>query len=63
MKIRLFKLQDNNKKAKKLKSEKLLKNREDIKEVLYYQNFLYVSKVIYSKFISKYYINLPASHF
>ena len=34
--MRLSKLQNNDKKAKKLRSEELLEGWEDIKEVLYY---------------------------
>lgn len=34
--MRLFELQDNNKEAQKLKTKRLPKGQEDIKEVLYY---------------------------
>ncbi len=53
--MRLPELQDDNKEAKKLRSEGLLKDCEDIKQMLYYQDLLYVSKVICSELISRYY--------
>ena len=37
MKIRLLELQDDDKKAKKLNSKRLLKGWEDIEEVFHYQ--------------------------
>lgn len=63
MRIRLPKLQDDDKKAKKLKSKELLESWEDIEEVLYYQGFLYIPKVIYSELISRYHINLFIGYF
>lgn len=53
MRLRFPELQDNNKEITKLTVEKLLKGKEDIKEILYYKNFLYVLKIISSKLISK----------
>ncbi len=61
--MRLSKLQNNDKKAKKLRVEELSENWEDIREVLYYQNLLYITKIICSKLISSYYDNLLANHF
>ena len=49
----LLKLQDNDKETKKLRSEGLPNGWKDIKEMLYYQSFLYVLKVICSALISK----------
>ncbi len=46
MKMKLPELQDDDKKAKKLRSEGLPKGWEDIEEVLYYQGLLYIPKVI-----------------
>ena len=63
MKIKLFKLKDDNKKAKKLRSKGLLESWKDIKKVFYYQSFLYILKVICSKLISRHYNNLLAGHF
>lgn len=61
--MKLSKLQDNNKKAKKLETEQLLKDWEDIGEVFYYQDFLYILKTIYSKQINKHHNNLLANYF
>ena len=63
MKMRLSKLQDDNKEVKKLRSERLSKGWEDVKEVLYYQGLLYVPKVICVELISRYHDNLLAGHF
>ena len=63
MRMRLLKLQDDDKEAKKLKSEGLLESWKIIKQVLYYQAFNYVLKNIWSKLISGHYDNLIASHF
>ena len=59
----LFELQDNDKKAKKLGLVKLPKGWKDIKQVLYYQGFVYVSKMIGFELISKHYNNLLIDHF
>ena len=61
--MRFTKLLDNNKEAKKLRSERLLEGWENIKQVLYYDSFLYISKVIRLKLISKHHDNPLASHF
>ena len=63
MKMKFSKLEDNNKKARKLRFEKLLKDWKDIKEVFYYQEFLYVSKVICLELINRHYNNLLVDHF
>lgn len=57
IKIKLPKLQDNNKKAEKLRLERLSKSWKGIKEVLHYQDLPYVSKIICLKLISRYYNN------
>lgn len=36
IKLKLFELQNNNKQAKKLKVEKLLKDKKDVKNIPYY---------------------------
>ena len=63
MKIRLFELQNDDKEAKKLRSEGLLEGWEDIKQVLRYQGFPYVPKVICSELISRYHDDPLAGHF
>lgn len=63
MTIRLPKLQDNNKEAKKMRSEELLNDREDIREIFYYQGFLYISKIMCSKLISRHHNNSLVGHF
>ncbi len=44
--MRLPKLQDDDKKAKTLRSEGLSESWEDIKQMLYYQGLPYIPKVI-----------------
>ena len=61
--MRLFELQNHDKKAKKLRSKKLQKGWEDIKEVLYYQSFPYILKIICLKLISRYYDNFLIYYF
>ena len=64
MRIRFLGLQDDDKKAKKLRSEQVLSEGwEDIEQMLYYQGFLYVPKVIRLELINKHYNNLLVSHF
>ncbi len=64
MRMRLPELQDNNKEAKKLKSEQILSEGwEDIKQVLHYQGLPYVPKFIYSELISRHHNNFLAGHF
>ena len=62
MKIKFPKLLDNDKETKKLRLKRLSKDLKDIKEVLYYQGFPFVLKVIYLKLISRHYDNLFAGH-
>ena len=61
--MRLFKLQDDNKEAKKLRSKKLSEGWKDIEQVFYYQGFLYVPKVICLELISKHHDDLFTGHF
>ena len=64
MRIRLFELQDDDKEAKKLRSEQvLLGDWKDIEQILYYQSFLYIPNVIYSELISRHHDNLLTNHF
>ena len=51
--MKLLKLQDDYKKAGKLRLVGLLEGWEDIEEVLYHQGFSYVSKVICTELISR----------
>ncbi len=53
MGMRLFELQNDDKKAMKLRSEGLPEGWEDIEQVLHYQGLLYIPKVIHSELISK----------
>ncbi len=46
-----------------MRSEGLPKDSEDIEEVLHYESFSYVPKVIHSELISKHHNNLLAGHF
>ena len=63
MRIRLSELQDNDKKIKKLRSEKLLEDWKNIKKIFYYQDLHYILKIIYSKQISRHHNNLLVTHF
>ncbi len=64
MRIKLPELQDDNKEAKKLKSEQVLpEGWEDIEQVLHYQGLPYVPKVICSERISRHPNNPLTSHF
>ncbi len=63
MKMTLPKLQDNDKKSRKLRVEGLLKDLKDIKELLYYQSLSYIPKIICYKLINRYHNNLMVGHF
>lgn len=63
MKIRLLKLKDNNKEAKKWRIDRLRKSWEDNKEIIYYQDLPNILKTIYSKLINRHYNNLLIGHF
>ncbi len=60
--MRLPKLQNDDKKAKKLRLERLLESWENIEEILYYQGLPYVPKVIRSELISRYHDNPFTGH-
>ncbi len=53
MKLKLSKLQNNDKKVTNLRSKGQLGGWEDIKEVVYYQSLLYVPKAICFKLRSR----------
>ncbi len=61
--MRLSALQKDDKEAMKLSSEGLPEGWEDIKQVLHYQDLLYVPKVIRSELISRHHDNPLAGHF
>ncbi len=63
MRMRLPELQDDDKEAMKLRSERLSEGWEDIKQLLHYQGLLYVSKVIRSELISRHHNDPLAGHF
>ena len=64
MRMRLPKLQDDDKEAKELRSKQvLLEGCKDIEQVLHYQVLLYVPKVIHSELINRYHNNLLADPF
>ena len=64
IRMRLLKLQDDDKKAKKLRSEPvLLECWKNIKQVFHYQDLPYVLKVIYSELISRHHDNPLVGHF
>lgn len=61
--MKLFELQNDDKKAKKLRSEELLEGRKDIEQIFYYQGLMYVPKVIRSELISPHHNDPLTSHF
>ncbi len=63
MRMRLLKLQDDDKEVMKLRSEGLPEGWEDIEQVLHYQGLPYVSKVIRLELISKHHNDPLAGHF
>ncbi len=63
MRIKLPELQDDDKEVMKLRSEGLPEGREDIKQVIYYQDFPYFPKVIRSELIGRHHDNPFAGHF
>ena len=63
MRLRLQELQSKNKQAQKFRVEQLVKDQQDIKGVLYYQGFLYVPEIIWTKLISKHHNNPLIGYF
>lgn len=63
MTMKLPKLQNNNKKARKLRLERLSKGYKDIEKVFYYQGFPYVLKIICAELINKHYHNPLVGYF
>ncbi len=61
--MRLPELQDDDKKAMKLRSEGLSEGWEDIEQMLHYQGLPYVPKVIRSELISRHHDDPLAGHF
>ncbi len=61
--MRLSELQDNDKEAMKLRSEKVPEGSEDIEQVFHYQGLPYVPNVIRSELISRHHDDLLAGHF
>ncbi len=61
--MRLPKLQDDDKEAMKLRSEGLPEGWEDIEQMLHYQGFPYVPKVICSELINRHHDDPLAGHF
>ncbi len=56
-------LWDYDKEVMKLRSEALLKGWEDIEQGFYYQDLLYVPKIICLELISRHHDNSLAGHF
>lgn len=63
MRIKLLKLYDDDKKAKKLRLKELLKSWKDAKWVFYYQGLPYILKVICLKLINRHYEDPLTCHF
>ena len=62
--MKLFELQDDDKKTKKLRSEQVLpKGWEEIEQVLYYQGLPYIPKIIRSQLINRHHDDLFAGYF
>ena len=64
MRLRLVKLQESDKEARKLRAmEELQKGWTDINGVLYYQGLLFMPEVIWTELISQHHDNPLADHF
>ena len=63
MKLRLVELQAEDGQAWKIRVEKLGRNWEDCDRILHHQGLLYVSEIIRTELISKYYDDLLAGYF
>ncbi len=61
--MKLPELQDDDKEAKKMRSKGLSEDWKDIEQVLYYQNLLYIPKVICSELINRYHDNPLIGYF
>ncbi len=61
--MRLLKLKDDDKEAKKLRLEGLPKGWKDIEHVFYYLGLPYIPKVIRSELISRHHNNPFVGHF
>ena len=61
--MRFSELENNNKEAKKLSLKRLLEGWKNIKEMIYYQDLLYILKVICSELISRHHNNLFIGYF
>lgn len=63
IKMKLLKLQNNNKKTKKLRVERLIEGWEDIKEIFHSQHLLYISRIFFFEQVSRHYDNPLTSHY
>ncbi len=63
MRMRFPELQDDDKKAMKLRSEGLSEGWEDIKHVFHYQGFPYILKIIHLELMSRHHDNPLVGHF
>lgn len=61
--LRLLELQDHITKTRDLQSKDLLEDQKDKEDILYYQDILYILKIIQSKFISRHHNDLLAGYF
>lgn len=61
--MRLPELWDDDKEAKKLRVDNLSKDWKNIKKVFYYQNLLYILKIIHTELINWYYDNQLTRYF
>ena len=62
MRLRLQELQEANRKAQKLRQQKI-NGYKEIDEILYYQGLLFVPNIIWTELISRHYDNFLAGHF
>ena len=63
IKMRLLEPQNDNKEAKKLRSEQLSESWDDIKQILHFKGLPYITKFICSELISRHHINFFTDHF
>ena len=63
MRLRLVELQAENDQARKIRAEKLGRNWEDSDEILFHQSLPYISEIIKTELISRYYNDQLAGYF
>ena len=63
IRLRLVKLQVEDSQVHKIEAEKLGRNWQDFNKILYHQGLSYISEIIKTELISRYYNDLLVGHF